>query len=313
MWFHPLTRCKFRWINCEQAAVDLESVPVEWNGDIYMSGLEQGYEGRLWRYSVGRNSWDELQLPFHDKRKYALTTYQSKLLLISKGLGRTSRGVVWEFDNNESTFKQSGMASVPNLNEAVRISAASVGEYLVVAHKAGSGDMFSVKLYDGNIWIIRTGQLSLNYIINYINIYVILHHRTLFVYEHVDRKSIANIYKASLNSFMSTSQFFFWTHPKQTSPVPLGRHSNLGIFGGYLVVVAADFQHIRILGYSIMNEDWIYLDKSNYGFFPAPRIIVLSQGTLLVIGGSRQPGILKEISGISKFDILEIQPEGIYM
>ena len=93
--------------------------------------------------------------------------------------------------------------------------------------------------------------------------------------------------------------------------MPLSRHSNIGIIGHHLVIVAADFQSTHILGYNVDSESWLYLDKVNYGFFPAPCIAVLPEGALLVIGGAQSSVITKEISGISKFDILEARFQGI--
>ena len=295
-------------MNCEQASVDLQSIPVVWKDGIYMAGHDLNQEGRIWKYTVLSNSWDELNIPCYGSRKYVLATYNSELLLICGGLAKMSGGKVWQFDDSESTFRESTIANVPNLKDAVDISAASEGKYLVVVHRIRSGRMFYVEIFDGNFWISRTGQLSSHYIISYINVNVIVHHQTVYISEHIDRKYIANVYRASLNSLTSTS---IWTNPKGTSPVPLSRHSNIGIIGHHLVIVAADFQSTHILGYNVDSESWLYLDKVNYGFFPAPCIAVLPEGALLVIGGAQSSVITKEISGISKFDILEARFQGI--
>ena len=295
-------------MNCEQASVNLQSIPVVWKDDIFMAGHDQEHEGRIWRYSILSNSWDELHIPCYGSRKYyVLATYCSELLLICGGLAEISGGKVWQFDDTESSFKESIVDDVPNLKHATDISAASEGKYLVVVYRIRSKRMFYVEIFDGNSWISRTGQLSNHYIINYINVNVIVHHQTVYVSEHVDRKYIANVYKASLKSLISAS---IWTNPKGTSPVPLSRHSNIGIIGNHLVVVAADFQSTNILGYNVDSESWLYLDKVNYGFFPAPCIAILSKGALLVIGGSQSSVITKEISGISKLDILEARVQG---
>ena len=298
-------------MNCEQASVDLQSVPVVWKGDVYMAGHDQNRDGRIWKYSILSNSWDELSSPCYGSRKYVLTTYTSKLLLICGGLAKMPGGKVWQFDESESTFKESTIANVPNLKDAVDISAASEGSYLVVVHQIRSGRMFYVEIFDGNFWTSRTGQLSSRYIISYININVIVHHQTVYVSEHIDRKYIANVYRASLDSLKSIPTSI-WTNPQGTSPIPLSRHSSLAIIGNHLVVIAADFQHTRILGYNVDSEIWLYLDEINYGFFPAPCIAVLPEGILLVIGGSRSSVITKEISGISKLDILEAQFQGMF-
>ena len=296
-------------MNCEQASVDLQSVPVVWKDGIYMAGHDQNHEGRIWKYSIMSNSWDEFLIPCYGSRKYVLTTYNSELLLICGGLAKISGGKVWQFDDSEYTFKGSTVANVPNLKNAVDISAASEGKYLVVAHQTRSGRMFYVEIFDGNFWTSRTGLLSMHYIISYITINVIVHHQTVYISEHIDRKYVANVYRASLSSLMSTS---IWTNPKGTSPVPLSRHSNIGVIGNHLVIVAADFQSTRILGYSVDSESWLYLDEVSYGFFPAPCITVLPEGVLLVIGGSQSSVITKEISGISKLDILEVQFQGTF-
>ena len=296
-------------MNCEQASVNLQSVPVVWKGDVYMAGHDQDRDGRIWKYSILSNSWDELPSPCYGSRKYVLTTYSSKLLLICGGLAKMPSGKVWQFDDNKSTFKESTIANVPNLKNAVDISAASEGNYLVVVHQIRSGRMFYVEIFDGNFWTSRTGQLSSHYIISYININVIVHHRTVYVSEHIDRKYIANVYRASLDSLKSIPM---WTNPQGTSPTPFSRHSSIAIIGNHLIVVAADFQHTRILGYNVDSESWLYLDEINYGFFPAPCIAVLPKGVLLVIGGSHSSVITKEISGISKLDILEAQFQGMF-
>jgi hypothetical protein len=298
-------------MNCEQASVDLQSVPVVWKDDVYMAGHDQGREGRIWRYSILSNSWDELPCPCYGSRKYVLATYRSKLLLICGGLTKMSSGKVWQYDDSESTFRESTIANVPNLKDAADISAASEGNYLVVVHQIRPGRMFYVEIFDGNFWTSRTGQLSSRYIISYINVNVIVHHRTVYVSEHIDRKYIANVYRASLNSLMSVPTSI-WTTPQGTSPVPLSRHSSIAIIGNHLIAIAADFQRTRILGYNVDSESWLYLDEISYGFFPAPSIAVLPEGVLLVIGGSHSSVITKEISGISKLDILEAQFQGMF-
>lgn len=329
-WFHPLAVCKFKKMDQrDQPNVDHQSVPVLWNGDVYMPG--HGYhmyttdrKDSIWKYSISSNSWDELPIPCNDSRSYALTTYRSKLLLVG-GYTQTSEttrdwpGTVWEFDDKKLLFKKSSIEAVPKFDhDCVHnvVSAASQGDYLIIVHKIRSeNDEYSLKIFDGKSWTIRKGPQASSSGIAHVTVF----NEHIFVSEYADysQPRISNIYETSLQSLLSntSSSSNVWQKLKGTSPVPLWDHSNLLIHNSHLVIMASCDFGTQILAYSICHKSWIDLGHINESCMNSPpRIVELSDGELLMMGKGMGPREhAASLYGSRQFDVCRINPEGAYI
>lgn len=323
-------------MNCEEANVQNEDIPVLWNGDIYKKGRNpyNQFENTLWKYSLSRNSWDEFPIPFSDSsEKYILATYHSKLLLIGGCGVQTSDkdwcGTVWEFSDTDITFKESlYIKPVPIPDDINKygwsICADSEDDYLVVVIAGRS--RFSVMVFDGKSWTVRDGGLrSSHYAIQ-----VIVRNHTVFLCERGSALYIANVYKAPLQSLLtevsnsSSNELSMWQTLKSThkSRKSIDGDSNVVILGNHLVMASSFQKDLHIYGYFIGDEaselewcQWVDMGNSSERFDLPPRIVGLPDGTLLVVGKMVEPpfesGQSEQDKSKSKFDILKVQPQGI--
>ena len=164
---HPIYEPQFEQMNSlNPPFLHSFKAPVVWNGDVYALGRDHhlfdfygghsdhSNNGKLFKYSLSSNKWNQISI---DSSIYVsgcvLTTYQSKLLLISGGDTMT----VWEFHNNN--FEQSCIKPVPSTFPKLKkdnIFTTSTDKDLIIASWGHFPYLDFVQLiYDGRDWRFR--------------------------------------------------------------------------------------------------------------------------------------------------------------
>ena len=291
-WLHPLTECKLETLNNEGPICNIHG-PVLWNGDVYLIDIEKG---RLFKYLVSYDSWKGFDQTLYSDF-YAcslLATYHSKLLLISGDCK------VWEFDDNDSTFKPS-----PNITftsswayRSEIVAAASEGDYLLLIIRKGyhGKHRTSVMIFDSNVWVIRDGPYL--YSGSYLQIFV--HNRSVYLIEwpitttmwyETAFSKIIMIYETSLQSLLD-DESDPWQLLRSTLPLPSDSISttNITMIGGHLALVSFDYSHVRVWHYLTSRESWLETELFNipshtHGVLPdtKKRIVNLPDGSLMVM------------------------------
>ena len=265
------------WYHCLNA-------PVLWNGDVYLTNTptKESKKCKLWKYSTSRDSWSDHVIPcdakgrhhLDDAQSHALTSYDSKLLLInvsdmwfdptvSPGVkewkfGATKSTIkIWEFDATKSVFKPLPDIILPQSKRATykHVAAASVGKYLIICDKSHFEDtQCCVNIYDGTTWVIRDGPC-----LHGENSHQLLfHNRSVFLIERfptISRFSL--IYETSLQSLIDNDPDP-WLLLKSTiqSSGRFWHHSNCIALETHLSIVSYSPDEVRVLHYSVNSESW---------------------------------------------------------
>ena len=295
-WLHPLAECKFETLNNKVSIYRHSNIhgPVLSNGDVYMIDI---YDGRLLKYLVLNDSWKGFDQTFYSDlyARSLLATYHSKLLLISGDCK------VWEFDDNDSTFKLSPNITLPS-SWAYRsgiVAAASEGEYILLIRKGYHGEyQASVMIFDSKVWVIRDGP----YLYSESDLQVFVHNRSVYLIEWPmtttmryettsSKRHILNIYETSLQSLLDVE-----SDPWQLlrSTLPLQSYSisttNITMIGGHLALVSFDYTHVRVWHYFTSRESWLEtgcfnIPSHTHRMLPdtKKRIVNLPDGSLMVM------------------------------
>ena len=290
-WLHPLAECKFETLNKEVPLRPNSTIcgPVLRNGDVYMIGVR---EMTLLKYSTSDTLWkvfdQTLSIPVE---RSALATYHSKLMLISEDR-------VWEFDDNDFTFKPSPNITVP-LNWAYHseiMAAASEGDYLLLIGKEDGERRASVLVFDSNAWVIRDSP----YLLSGSALQVIVHNRSVYLIEwpvtvHFQRETTftMNIYETSLQSLLD-DECDPWQLLRSTLPSHFISVSNIAVIGGHLALISFDripHPHLRIWYYFTSSESWLETGcfnipshiKYTVSLAMQKKIVNLPDGSLMVM------------------------------
>ena len=308
-WSHPFSELKFERLDCdEQPDFRCLSNAVFWNGDVYVSGGDT-----LCKYSVSRNTWDELQTPVIPEgiNHYKVAMYQSKLLLIG------ATGKVWEFDKSGESgailFKES--RTIPTrpvycLFSLSNSSVASGNNYLVVSHICGIlSEDIHLDIFDSCSWneVVFTPSFSQHQWQD-----LVVHNDTIFIiYSN-------QVYKASAKLLIDrSSEEDLW---QRLGDYPSSHHSNVIIHNRQLVAVHIDGESKELYCFANFpdHQSWVEMGKSRCSFTRNPEIIGLPDGAVLALNNdlvmkqlALENDLVMELPECTKIvDILRIGPKG---
>ena len=312
-WSHPFVELKFERVDCDERPEfsDVGST-VFWKGDVYVSHLGGN---QLCKYSVTRNTWDDLPTPFQrDTTYYSIAVYQSKLLLIGGTTAELAKGScsgkVWEFNESGESgsipFKESptippldGLGKYTNYQLA-KLSVAGGDNYLVVSHRSRR-TMIHLEIYDGHSWSGRTcncSPLCSPSVCSYEDHRLLIHNDTIFMIY------LNDVYKASANLLTTkgSSEGDLWQKLEVLEYVP-GCH-NTTIHNGQIVALYISNYSKELSCFAFAScpdlQTWMKLGKSKYSSSQCTSIIGLPDGVLLVLN-------IKSCNS----HILRIEPQGI--
>ena len=162
---YPLSEAVFERMNSlNPPSLHYLKTPVVWNEDVYALGRDCEGDGKLFKYSLSSNEWSNFSIPSSIYASNSvLTTYNSKLLLIS-GNNMT----LWEFSNNDFTFKESRIKPIPTkyCSDVVydSILTTSSDEYLIITYEMlRISRPYNLLIYNGSDWKsrkLKTGSHS---------------------------------------------------------------------------------------------------------------------------------------------------------
>ena len=259
-------------------------VPVLWNGNVYIinSAAEEHKQCKLLKYSISGDSWSDYVLPCDVKMRrwndcqqvHALTTYDSKLLLINGTDNYLLQSVditessfkVFEFDATTSTFKPSPDITPPQsmriqgLEHMHEYAAASEGKYLLICRKSGflhgwCCEDIIIYMYDGSTWVLRDGPC----LYGESSYQLLFHNRSVFLVERfhtIYGNDLSHIYETSLQSLIDNDPDP-WQLLKSTLPSS-GRtcNSNFIVLESHLSLVSCSHPEFRVCNYSVNSESW---------------------------------------------------------
>ena len=252
------------------------NVPVLWNEDVYMinSVTEEDEQYKLLKYSTSKDSWSNYVIPctiierhifMDEEHSHALTTYDSKLLLVTgAGSEFMSPIKVWEFDATKSTFKPSPDIILPlsrTIFEQCHVAAASEGKYLIIGGRSRFGDIMQCYLYNGTTWVVCDGprlNMDSNIQLIIINGSVILIERLQMGHD-VPRRNLSLIYETSLWSIVDNDP-----HPWQLLKSTMQYSSQQETISSFftletrLSLVSYDYHRRRLTvwHYFMNSESW---------------------------------------------------------
>ena len=242
------------------------SAPVLWKGDVYLThhlAHSSLPKCELLKYSISNGSWNTFSIPCNRVHKineniHQLSTY-SNLLLVAAG------DKVLEFDSCNSTFRNYSL-TIPSSNYGDEILAMTTqGDYLLLVCKSSlslqAKSKQSVKLFDGNVWMIREGPYLQHPSMwtSTTNFQAIIHNSTIFILERVLKYRIT-IHKKSLQSLIDNKSDI-WQIVDSSLPMS----SNLVVQNNNLLIASVKSDSygqciIQVLGYSSKYEKaWLEL------------------------------------------------------
>ena len=314
-WLHPLAEPQFERMNSVSppSSVSHLKTPIVWKDAVYALGRDHGGEGKLYKYSLSTNEWNEFPVPSSIYTPHSeLTTYCSKLMLIS---GENMN--IWEFENNCFTFKESCIGPVP-LCEAglLRFTAVSKANHLATIHIGGlsvftrynnvqytfngkswenktllshrffgSGVYFRTVIDDHTILLIKFSRFSGEIKELYKAPLILCEDHNIIndsVWERLEVMSLEEVSDVSLNS------------------LPNVAHCTLLLHNNLLYLVDKDGDIFTSFIQSFVPVIW---GHCGFSFEQAPQLVVLQDGTMLMVG------IIKNHCG-SEVDVIKISFKG---
>ena len=283
------------WLECGDSGTVIKdgaiAQPIILNGSVYVRGMEGNrnvpYQCTFTE-SISSCSWSPLPIP-HGLRcdmfgeSYVLATYQGQLYWIGGEISESNNKIVpskkiFVFDEEDGWKEDSTIPPLPiapTISMSNNVSASSEGKYLVLAW--GKNNQIKIVLYDGKEWKVSDGPVRSE---TTGKIDVMIHNQIVFLMDHsANRWRDSGFYKASVESLTGR-----WEYLKN---IPY-EHSNLAVFGDCLVTATEN--PICMLAYIPGSNRWIQLCDLNSEMLysslctPAPSIIGLSCGTLLLMG-----------------------------
>ena len=286
-WFHPSDDYETEELNSDVSLREsvwyppVNVVPVLWNGDVYMidSATMENEQCKLLKYSTARDSWSKFVIPCNikerhsmdEKQSHALTTYNSKLLLVSgadsESLDPTMLPIrMWEFDAMKSTFKPSPDIILPlsrTIVEQCHVAAASEGKYLIIGGRSRFGDIMQCYLYDGTTWVVCDSPC----LTRHRDIQLIIHNGSIFLIERLCESSLSLIYETSLRSIIDNNPDP-WQLLKSTmqSSGQQGSVSNFFTLETHLSLVSWDYPKLTVWHYFVNSESWQEAGSASVSF-----------------------------------------------
>ena len=230
------------------------SAPVLWKGDVYLThhlAHSSLPKCELLKYSISNGSWNTFSIPCNRVHKineniHQLSTY-SNLLLVAAG------DKVLEFDSCNSTFRNYSL-TIPSSNYGDEILAMTTqGDYLLLVCKSSlslqAKSKPSVKLFDGNVWMIREGPYLQHPSkwTSTTNFQAVIHNSTIIILERL-RKYHISIHKKSLRSLIDNKSDI-WQIVDSSLPMS----SNLVVQNNNLLIASVKSDRLRAMYYSSLG------------------------------------------------------------
>ena len=300
-WLHPLAEPQFVRMNSVNppSSVSHLKTPVVWNEAVYALGRNHNGEGKLYKYSLSTNEWNEFPVPSSIYTPYSeLTTYCSKLLLIS---GKNMN--IWEFENNSFTFKESCIGPAPFWEGGLSsFTAVSKANHLVIVNIDCDGIVHYT--FNGKVW---KDKIFPEYESNSGAYYrtVVDDHTILLIKFSPYSGEIREFCKAPL-LLCEDHIDSLWERVEDEvidvlrSSMPNVAHRTLLLHNNLLYLVDKDGDILTSFTESYVPVVWGHCGVS---FEQAPQLAVLRDGTMLMVG------IVRDHCG-SKVDVIKISQKG---
>ena len=276
--------------------------PVVWNEDVYTLGRDCEGDGKLYKYSLSSNEWSSFSVP---SSIYAsdsvLTTYTSKLLLIS-GKNVT----LWEFSNNDFTFKESCIKPIPSTYPTQfpqNILATSSDTYLIIGYMAYRSRTLLIIYYDGRDWKLR--KLNMFRTSEFYSDMVAIDNHAVFIVESSRWGDYVSVQRVLIPSFdKSEDEVMAKTLPEMISL----KEFNALLRGRKYSIIIQNQQFYCVDSKGIIFTAFvqplilpIVWGDSGITFDQAPHLVGLPDGSLLMIGTiSNQDGSQLKVIKVSQ-------------
>ena len=299
------------------------STPVLWKGDVYLThhfARSSPPKCELLQYSISNGSWNTINIPCKKVHKisdevfniHQLSTY-SNLLLVTAG------DKVLEFDSCNSTFRNYSLTIPPSSGYGDEILAmTNQGDYLLLLCKSSlslqAKSKPSVKLFDGNVWMIREGPYLQHPSkwTSTTNFQAVIHNSTIIILERL-RKYHISIHKKSLRSLIDNKSDI-WQIVDSSLPMS----SNLVIQNNNLLIASVKSEGygqyiIQVLCYSSKYEKaWLELGCTTVPHSYPRRYVIYHPGCVMVAipDGSLLMMITAPYPDQSELKSYTLKPEG---
>ena len=278
---HPLTTLE--WSEYRKTPVcvyNAQAVVLE--DKVYIGGGRSS--SRLLIYDFVDDTWDTLETP---TEWYALTTYQSQLVLVGGGDPNCGRATnqLWVLDE-QYNWNQPIPFMTTNRYQA---SAVSIGDHLIVAGGSSGGQtgpLDAVEVYDGCQW-----KRAQSFPIRCSWMKSTLHEGNWYLAGGIEQGH--DVYYTSVESLITTTnsegagQTSVW---KKLPSTPL-EGSTPAMFKNQLVTIGEGYPFSSaIYAFSSSNNSWVHVGDLPVACYSICTL-VLPTGELLVVGGDTESGL----------------------